>query len=320
MTPKDPTPRDPWMIEAMSALGEACQLPRDLEDTLLATEEIASLFSLSEGAPRPQSSRSNENESPANAPESGVFDSPGSIAARGALSALADDCLLPPDLEARILNPLFEPTIGPFATTGTLANNGALANNGTLAAAPSVAIEAPAPVISLPVESPAIGTGALTGILRRAKKDASRDLRMGLAAAFGALLVTLLGLFAGPSKTMSAAPVHVNASPMAANDPAFAELGLVLTAMLGDIARECRVDLLPSVVWFERSGQVSVLDVAAPRNAARPGDPACVERVAARHRIGAHDRPILVQVASRDGAAVAAGEVRVTAWWVHEDG
>ena len=99
MTPKDPTPRDPWMIEAMSALGEACQLPRDLEDTLLATEEIASLFSLSEGAPRPQSSRSNENESPANAPESGVFDSPGSIAARGALSALADDCLLPPDLE-----------------------------------------------------------------------------------------------------------------------------------------------------------------------------------------------------------------------------
>lgn len=322
MISRDPDARDPWMEQALSALGEACQLPADVEEKILASDAISSLFA-DEYA---------ESEPPA-VPQSGVFDTPLAAAARGALSALADDCAIPEDIESRILSSL----------EGAPPKAGSIGAPAILDPLSLPAIQPPAPVIQLaPSSTPTrrsaaaigplapaqvIGDGALTGLLRRAKKDASRDLRMGIAAAFSALVVTFLGLFAGPRATSappSPVPVSVNASPMAMSDPAFAELGMALTAMLGDVARECRGGVQSAVVWFERSGQASVLDMASPRGRERPAkgalasDPGCVERVAQRHRIGPHDRAILVQVAARSDAVPLGGEVRVTAWWVNE--
>ncbi len=317
---------EPLAARALRALGEQCQIPLDVEERILASLPMG-LF---------------EESSPAESdvaagPESGVFRSAGEAEMGLALSALEAQCEIPFDVEERILDRLLAPPtpVIPVAAAPTLhvaispVVQMASVPHAQLASAPVVQV-ASAPVV-VPIPSPSVARyEPLKALIHRSKQDASRERRIGAGAAFGALLVAALLMLMGSPSTRVPTPLDVNATQVSEGDPLLREVGAVLTGLLVDVAHDCHLDVGSAVVWFERSGHVSMLDVPFGHV---EGAPACLDRVAAAHRLGPHDHAILVQLTVRrdaggrgsvtdnqgtSPAAAAWPNVRVTVWRVDE--
>ncbi len=229
-----------------------------------------------------------ESDSGTAGPNSGVFRSSGDAVTSLSLSALEEQCAIPRDVEDRILDSLLGP---------------------------------PAPVIHV--------TGRpLDGLIRRARKDAVRERRIGVSAALGAVIVAVLVLLIGIPPAGAPAPVNVNATQVPDGDPLLDEVRAALTDILVEVARDCHLRVGSAVVWFEKSGYVSVLEVQG----STAGSAACIERVTARHWLDPHDRATLVQLTvdrapgprDRDPGSGAPDDwpprrsVRITAWRVDE--
>lgn len=167
----------------------------------------------------------------------------------------------------------------------------------------------------------------LRGVIAGHREESSWAKKLGaLAIAAG----VALAIFAGGGRSareeapVAAAPVSVNAVEMRADDPQLDDVRFVVTGMLREAAHECGADIAGGMVWFERSGVVSVFDLSGSRVSTRLVDPGCVDRVAKRFRIAASDHSILVQLTPERGGAPAwpaGGDrrgVRLTAWRVDE--
>lgn len=261
------TPDDRLTEQALSALGDQCQIPADLEERIFAALGL------------PGTSAE---------PPSGVFPARGDATAKRALAALEEACEIPPDLADELLDKALRP------------------------AAPVVAIE--------PAFEP------LQGVISRGRRESARTWwSFGIAAA-AALLLTVLTAVTGPGPKEARAPVDVDATQVSEGDPLFEDLQSVMGALLREAARDCHLEVVSGVVWFERTGHVSVLDLSGKRQC----EPDCVDRVAARFRLRPQGRAVLVQlsavpqIGSHDKGAPAEGSgdrpvrVHLTAWWVNE--
>lgn len=149
-----------------------------------------------------------------------------------------------------------------------------------------------------------------------------------MSAALGAVIVAVLVLLIGIPPAGAPAPVNVNATQVPDGDPLLDEVRAALTDILVEVARDCHLRVGSAVVWFEKSGYVSVLEVQG----STAGSAACIERVTARHWLDPHDRATLVQLTverapaprDRDPGSGAPDDwpprrsVRITAWRVDE--
>lgn len=325
------TPDETLESLALRALGDQCQIPAEVEARILAAMGLPGLedeaiddrhapadrHARDDSDPRPDRHAPQDHAGPVHQPSSGVFAARGDRAAKRALAALGEQCEIPPELSDRLLDSLLAPP-GPVVARPPSTDDRVFSRT------PS----SDAPVVRLaPSEH-----GPLLGFVRRERKDRLRNKRIGVIASLGAALLTALVLaLGGPRQTPpldARAPVDVRATPVSPEDPIVDEVRWVVIGMLREVARDCHLDVSSGVVWFEKTGYVSVLDFSGKR-ACEPG---CVDRVAARFRLAPHDKSILVRLSVSDVAkegspgrddgsrapGVSSMAVRLTTWWVDE--
>lgn len=293
------TPDDILTEEALFALGEACQIPRGLEEEILAALD-----------------RGEGGGAIAAEPSSGVFRARGEATVRLALSELEGECQIPDALADQILDSVLGEDRVTVSATDTLGDDRlAPSETGTLGLAP------PAPVIT-----PAFDRREpLREVIAGHRKEGAWARKLGAIAIAAGVALGIVSNGAPAAREQAQAPVSLNATEMREGDPQLDDVRFVVTGMLRAAAYECGAEIAGGLVWFERSGVVSVFDLSGSRVSSRVADPGCVERVGKHFRIPASDHSILVQLAPEDGSGAPAWPegtnrrgVRLTTWRVDE--
>lgn len=209
--------------------------------------------------------------------------------ARRALSALAEQCEIPADVEERILAAALAPE------------------------------PAPPPIVPLPAGDHA----PLTSFLRSAREEDRRWRRLGWVAGAAVLAMALVVAstgrpgrprHAGAPRALVPPDAHPHAGGTVVPDghPRLEEARTAMLAVAARVAQACTEGAWSAVVRFETAGDATVLDVAS----GAPGEEGCITRIVAGARVRPQAGPRLAVryevAAARDGRPAA----RISGWLV----